>query len=109
MSATGLLQEAKRRGIILQASDGELRFRARKGSLTPELREALARHKGQILTVLQSGQPGTGNGLCPGPDRCGGCYSVGVVGGKERFLYPPQVSPDWKAWFDKWKPKGQVQ
>jgi hypothetical protein len=27
---------------------------------------------------------------CPGPEYCAGCYSVGVVDGRERFVHPPK-------------------
>ena len=32
----------------------------------------------------------TGYGLCPGQEKCGGCYSVGVIDGRERFIHPPK-------------------
>lgn len=105
MTAVAILEKAKQRGIILQAEGDRLRIRAPKGTLTPELREAIAQHKQEILTVLQSRQPATGHGLCPGPEKCGGCYSIGVIDGKERFLHPPKISPKWKTWFKEWEPK----
>ena len=37
-------------------------------------------------------------GNCPGPEKCGGCYSVGVIDGEERFIRPPVSSPEWKKW-----------
>lgn len=47
--------------------------------------------------------------LCPGPDVCGGCYSVGVLDGRERFIHPPKASPEWGAWLKLWQPKGRIQ
>ena len=91
MTAVAILEEAKQRGIVLEAQGDQLHFRALKGTLTPELREALARHKGEILTVLQSRQPATGKGKCPGPEKCAGCYAT--PGG--RYIHPPKVSHDW--------------
>jgi hypothetical protein len=43
---------------------------------------------------------------CPGPAYCGGCYLVGVIDGRERFIHPPKVSQEWTAWLQKWEPKG---
>ena len=31
----------------------------------------------------------------PGPEKCAGCYSVGIMGGRERFVHPPKVSQEW--------------
>lgn len=46
---------------------------------------------------------------CPGLERCAGCYSVGSIDGRERFIHPPQASPDWQAWLRCWLPKGRIQ
>ena len=104
MTATEILSELERRGVRLEVVADRLRFRP-KEAVTPELVEVLKQHKGEILTVLQSRQPATSYGLCPGPDKCGGCYSVGVIDGRERFIHPPKVSPEWNAWLTKWQPK----
>ena len=101
MTAVAILEEAKQLGIVLEAQGNHLRFRAPKGTLTPELREALARHKGEILAVLQSRQPATGYGLCPGPQKCAGCYAI--PGG--RYMHPPKPTQDWLDWLAKWQPK----
>jgi hypothetical protein len=47
--------------------------------------------------------------LCPGPDVCGGCYSVGVLDGRERFIHPPKASAEWETWLKRWQPKGRIQ
>ncbi len=31
----------------------------------------------------------------PGPEKCAGCYSVGIMDGRERFVHPPKVSQEW--------------
>lgn len=36
-----------------------------------------------------------------------GCYSVGVIDGRERFIHPPKASEDWLEWLRKWEPKGE--
>lgn len=94
MSGAEILQEARQRGIVLEAQGGELRYRAPKGSLTSDLRSALAEHKREIIAALVEGKR-TRFGLCPGPDKCGGCYSVGVIDGRERFLHPPKPAMRW--------------
>jgi hypothetical protein len=49
-------------------------------------------------------------GLPPcGAPHCGGCYSVGEINGRERFIHPPKASAEWEAWLRKWPPKGKVQ
>ena len=99
MTAMAILEAASQRGILLEARGGELRYRAPRGSLTPELRETLRQHKAEILAVLQSEQPGGGMGLCPGPEKCKGCYSVGVIDGRERYIHPPKGKPiEWEKW-----------
>ena len=100
MSATELLAKIERLGVWLEAQDGQLRYRALRGTLTPEILASLARHKAEIITVLAGGKT-TGLGKCPGPEKCGGCYEVsaGV------HMHPPRVSEDWAAWLRKWQPK----
>jgi hypothetical protein len=46
---------------------------------------------------------------CPGTERCAGCYSVGLLDGRERFIHPPRASAEWEAWLRKWEPKGGTQ
>ena len=53
MTAETLLATLRDRGVEFTADGGSLRYRAPKGVLTPELRDALTRHKGEILTLLQ--------------------------------------------------------
>ena len=95
MSNAQLLEEARQRGIILEAAGEKLRCRYPQGSLTPDLEADLVQHKGEILAVLQFKQAGTGLGLCPGPEKCAGCYSIGVVDGNEQFLHPPKAPIRW--------------
>jgi hypothetical protein len=47
-----VLTELRDRGVELTVVDGELRYRAPRGVLTPELRDALARHKAELLALL---------------------------------------------------------
>jgi thioesterase domain-containing protein len=56
VSAAGLLSELRRRDIQVQAVGSELRCSAPAGALTPELREQLRRHKGDLLALLASAQ-----------------------------------------------------
>jgi hypothetical protein len=44
---------------------------------------------------------------CHSPE-CAGCYSVGTIDGRERFIHPPRTSEDWQEWLRKWQPpKGE--
>ena len=101
MTATEILGELERRGVSLEMAGDKLRFRP-KEALTPDLIEALRQRKDEILAALQAKQPATGLGLCPGPEKCAGCYPI--PGG--RYIHPPKASPEWKDWFRKWEPKG---
>ncbi len=90
MSATDVLREIQWRGIILEAQGNQIRYRAPKGTLTPDLLEAMKWHKGQIIAALA---------CCLDSDKCGGCYSIGVIDSRERFIHPPKGKPiDWTAW-----------
>jgi hypothetical protein len=75
-----------------------------------------ARTKGESPAKTQTStavcdrlEPTAGNGECPGPEQCAGCYSVGVIDGRERFIHPPKASADWEAWLKRWGPKGRIQ
>jgi hypothetical protein len=37
-----------------------------------------------------------------GSANCAGCYSVGEIDGRERFVHPPRPSPEWLVWRAKW-------
>lgn len=52
MTAGELLEELRRRGATVTTEGGELHIVAPKGALTPELRQALAGHKPELLVLL---------------------------------------------------------
>ena len=52
MTATQLLTVARAVGIRLEVCGDRLLYDAPRGALTPELREALVRHKPALLTAL---------------------------------------------------------
>lgn len=54
MTASAILAEARRRGIRLSDRDGRLRYEARPGAMTAELRAALAEHKPAVLELLRA-------------------------------------------------------
>ena len=54
MIATRLLADLKQQNIQLWTEDDQLRIRAPRGVLTPELREQLALHKSDLLRLLRS-------------------------------------------------------
>lgn len=53
MNAETLLAEAHRLGITLFPAGDKLRVDAPKGALSPDLRQALADHKPEILALLK--------------------------------------------------------
>jgi TubC N-terminal docking domain len=52
MNAIELLTELEARGVLIEAAGGRLRVDASKGAITPELREALAACKAEVLVSL---------------------------------------------------------
>lgn len=58
---------------------------------------------------VQQAEPAECGPQCPGSDKCAGCYSVGVLDGRERFIHPPRASAEWGAWLRRWRPTGRTQ
>jgi natural product biosynthesis luciferase-like monooxygenase protein len=56
VSPTKLLADLLYQGLQLWVSDGELRYRAAQGALTPELRAELASHKADVIALLGEGR-----------------------------------------------------
>ncbi len=52
MTLNELLAQLSKRGVNLWADNDQLRVRAQKGALTPELRDSLAEHKAELLLLL---------------------------------------------------------
>lgn len=95
MTASDIIQELSRRGVQLEASGDRLRFRP-AGVIPPDLLERIKQHKVAIIEALTGDkQPG----LCPGPEKCTGCYSVapGIA------IHPPKCSQDWLDWLRRWQ------
>src|SRR5438093_1386912 len=63
MTPEALLDDLRARGVQVAADGDRLRYRAPKGSLTPELRRALRDHKARLLPLVAAGV-----GVCR---RCG--------------------------------------
>jgi hypothetical protein len=57
MSATSLLADLRQRGVFLFRRGDELRWRAPKGTITPELLEWLRAHKQEILDLVDGQAP----------------------------------------------------
>lgn len=53
MTAEDVLTESRRLGIVLEAHGSTLRYRAPQGILTPELKDGLRQHKGEVLALLR--------------------------------------------------------
>ena len=82
MTVCELLSETRRLAIVLHVEGNQLRVRAPKGVLTPELQEIMAAHKGELLRLLTPVSP---KKPLP-PDLVDGtpCPSCG---GRERWLW----------------------
>lgn len=52
MIALQVLTELRHRGVELIPEGTAIRYRGPKGAMTPELRQALADHKGELLSLL---------------------------------------------------------
>ena len=52
MNAAKLIEELRSRGVVVEAAGDRLRVDAPKGAVTPELREALAEHKTEVMALI---------------------------------------------------------
>ena len=78
MTSSETLAELDRRGVVLEPNGDKLRYRAPQGALTPELREAMAENKAEILSTLRT----VGDGRPAPLDR------------------PPQTEQELRKWMD---------
>ena len=97
-----VLDELKAIGVEVIPQGDNLAIRP-ASKVSPELKERLRQHKAEVLAVLKA------HPRCPGPDKCAGCYSVGILDGRERFIHPPRASAEWQSWLKRWEPKGRTQ
>jgi hypothetical protein len=51
-TAHGLLDQCRQRGITLYLDNEDLRFRGLRGAMTPELRQAVAMQRAELVVVL---------------------------------------------------------
>ncbi|HKV37636.1 MAG TPA: amino acid adenylation domain-containing protein [Blastocatellia bacterium] len=86
MSAAGMLSELQRLGVEISAGGGQLRYRAPKGTVTVELRDELAAHKHELLSLLLSREPAFG-----GPSE-GRRYRLSAA--QEGLWFMHQLVPD---------------
>jgi hypothetical protein len=56
VNASGLLAEARRRGIEIRADGDRIRYEAPEGAMTPELRKALSENREELLALLRDGR-----------------------------------------------------
>jgi len=80
MTGGEVLAVLKSRGVVLEPQGDKLHYRAPKGVLTPDLRQALAENKAEVLTLLKDGPDHIASAcvcLMPigptGPNRCTVC------------------------------------
>jgi len=96
----------------LKTAGGSIRLdgESLKVKLPPQYPEAepllaeLRARKLEVIAALRSGSMAA----C-GSGACAGCYSIGAVDGRERFIHPPKASAEWEEWLRKWQPKGKAQ
>ena len=80
MTGSDVLVGLKNCGVVLEPQGTNLHYRAPKGVLTSELRQALVEHKSEVLALLKQARDYAATAcICPapiggtGPDRCGVC------------------------------------
>ena len=80
MTGVDVLAVLKDRGVVLQPQGEVLHYRAPKGVLTAELRQALVDNKPEVLALLKNTPDYAATAcICPAPigptssDRCGVC------------------------------------
>jgi acetylornithine/succinyldiaminopimelate/putrescine aminotransferase/predicted amino acid dehydrogenase len=93
MTPLQLLHELWSRGVELEGNNGELRYSAPKGQITPEVLAELKRHKGSILALLEE----RANGSRPAPSpaqsqRPSKKFGIAI----ERPATSPLVPEDWR-------------
>ncbi|MCW5967585.1 MAG: hypothetical protein KIT57_03665 [Blastocatellales bacterium] len=88
MTLDTLLDELQERGIELTPAGDRLRYRAPQGALTPELKQAIAERKPELLAILGEKHAPTEKGRCP---VCGEHTVVEVV--RERFVHSYCAEP----------------
>lgn len=67
MRVADLLVDLERRGVTLELRGDRLAWRAPQGAVTPELVEVLARHKAELVELLESPDVCTPDALAPEP------------------------------------------
>ena len=58
MTAAALVADLRKRGVALAVAGDRLHWRAPKGVMIDEMREALRRHKPQVLEILTAHRQG---------------------------------------------------
>jgi hypothetical protein len=96
--AVEILDELQRRGVIVTADDDTLCLRPRR-ALDNALLIRVRKAKPTILAALRSRLSACGS------PHCAGCYEVepGVR------IHPPKCSEEYRAWLERWQPKGKPQ
>ncbi len=92
MSVSDLLLELSEQGIRLWADEGQLRLRAPKGVMTPELQARLSANKAELLALLQGEAQ---QAPIPRADRAG---QLPLSFMQERLWFLAQMYPDGVAY-----------
>jgi hypothetical protein len=69
MTPSGLLVRLRARGVDLWREGETIRYRGPEGAVTPELRDALAQHKADLIDLVIAGAPNRSGENAPGRQR----------------------------------------
>lgn len=63
MNAASILNGLKHWGVVLSVKDGALNYRAPQGVLTPALRQLIASHRDELITLIETGSESLESGV----------------------------------------------
>lgn len=92
MNLKQFVSELADRGVKLWIEDDQLRVRAAKGVLTPELRDLLALHKAELILLLQHSQGKANNTNLP-IVRVSRTRNLPLSFAQERIWFLSQLEP----------------
>ncbi len=92
MSCEELIEELRARNVELVLESGQLRYRAPKGALSPELRRALEERRSEIVARLEQRRDEPAPAAAPSTDG----RAIAVIGMACRFPKAPDLAAFWR-------------